>query len=126
MIKAMIFIFNNQRKLQLSRFYQLSILMETLDKCFENTCELDLIFHVHKVHNIMAEMVMRVMVLETNMNEIATQIDMQDKLEKSESGLAGAPECAVSIVSNMNLPDITRNNNIGEISIKVPNLPSFK
>lgn len=25
--------------------------METLDKCFENVCELDLIFHVDKVGN---------------------------------------------------------------------------
>ena len=24
--------------------------METLDKCFENVCELDLIFHVDKVN----------------------------------------------------------------------------
>ena len=32
--------------------------METLDKCFENVCELDLVFHVDKVHNILAEMVM--------------------------------------------------------------------
>lgn len=27
--------------------------METLDRCFENVCELDLIFHVDKVHNIL-------------------------------------------------------------------------
>lgn len=32
----------------------------------------------------MAEMVMGGMVLETNMNEIVTQIDAQNKLEKSE------------------------------------------
>lgn len=67
------------------------VFVETLDKCFENVCELDLIFHVDKVHNILAEMVMGGMVLETNMNEIVTQIDAQNKLEKSEAGLAGAP-----------------------------------
>ncbi|RMB97083.1 hypothetical protein DUI87_26366 [Hirundo rustica rustica] len=60
-------------------------IVETLDKCFENVCELDLIFHVDKVHNILAEMVMGGMVLETNMNEIVTQIDAQNKLEKSEN-----------------------------------------
>nr|XP_055154654.1 AP-3 complex subunit sigma-1 isoform X4 [Symphalangus syndactylus] len=37
-----------------------------------------------QVHNILAEMVMGGMVLETNMNEIVTQIDAQNKLEKSE------------------------------------------
>ncbi|NXN82514.1 AP3S1 protein, partial [Bombycilla garrulus] len=62
----------------------LQVFVETLDKCFENVCELDLIFHVDKVHNILAEMVMGGMVLETNMNEIVTQIDAQNKLEKSE------------------------------------------
>ena len=51
--------------------------METLDKCFENICEVDLIFHVDKVHSILAEMVMGGMVLETNMNEIVTQTDAQ-------------------------------------------------
>ena len=32
--------------------------METLDKCFENVCELDLIFHCDAVHQILAELVM--------------------------------------------------------------------
>ncbi|VFV42464.1 Hypothetical predicted protein, partial [Lynx pardinus] len=96
------------------------------NKCFENVCELDLIFHVDKVHNILAETVMGGMVLETNMNEIVTQIDASNKLEKSEAGLAGAPAHAVSAVKNMNLPEIPRNINMGDISIKVPNLPSFK
>ena len=60
------------------------------------------------------------------MNEIVTQIDASNKLEKSEAGLAGAPAHAVSAVKNMNLPEIPRNINMGDISIKAPNLPSFK
>ncbi|ELR55562.1 hypothetical protein M91_01694, partial [Bos mutus] len=36
----------------------IQVFVETLDKCFENICELDLTFHVDKVHNILAEMVM--------------------------------------------------------------------
>ncbi|XP_059910492.1 AP-3 complex subunit sigma-1 isoform X1 [Gadus macrocephalus] len=62
----------------------IQVFVETLDKCFENVCELDLIFHVDKVHNILAEMVMGGMVLETNMNEIIMQVDAQNKMEKSE------------------------------------------
>lgn len=58
--------------------------VETLDKCFENVCELDLIFHVDKVHYILNELVMGGMVLETNMNEILSRIDDQNKLEKQE------------------------------------------
>uniref|UniRef100_A0A8C7WV22 Adaptor related protein complex 3 subunit sigma 1 n=1 Tax=Oryzias sinensis TaxID=183150 RepID=A0A8C7WV22_9TELE len=63
----------------------IQVFVETLDKCFENVCELDLIFHVDKVHNILAEMVMGGMVLETNMNEIITQVDAQNKMEKAEA-----------------------------------------
>ncbi|XP_048099202.1 AP-3 complex subunit sigma-1 isoform X1 [Alosa alosa] len=62
----------------------IQVFVETLDKCFENVCELDLIFHVDKVHYILGEMVMGGMVLETNMNEIITQVDSQNKMEKSE------------------------------------------
>ncbi|XP_048450964.1 AP-3 complex subunit sigma-1 isoform X3 [Rhincodon typus] len=68
----------------------IQVFVETLDKCFENVCELDLIFHVDKVHNILAEMVMGGMVLETNMNEIVTQIDAQSKMEKSETASTAA------------------------------------
>uniref|UniRef100_A0A4W6CD61 Adaptor related protein complex 3 subunit sigma 1 n=1 Tax=Lates calcarifer TaxID=8187 RepID=A0A4W6CD61_LATCA len=75
-----------------------------------------------QVHNILAEMVMGGMVLETNMNEIITQVDAQNKMEKSEERLL----VPVSAVKNMNLPEMPRNINIGDISIKVPNLPSFK
>ncbi|XP_043567089.1 AP-3 complex subunit sigma-1 isoform X7 [Chiloscyllium plagiosum] len=69
----------------------IQVFVETLDKCFENVCELDLIFHVDKVHNILAEMVMGGMVLETNMNEIVTQIDAQNKMEKSETFIFQSP-----------------------------------
>uniref|UniRef100_A0A8C3YNW3 AP complex mu/sigma subunit domain-containing protein n=1 Tax=Catagonus wagneri TaxID=51154 RepID=A0A8C3YNW3_9CETA len=104
----------------------IQVFVETLEKCFENVCELDLIFHVDKVHNILADMVMGGKVLEAERNEIVTQTDAQNKLEKSEAGLAGALARAVSAVKNMSLPEIPRNSNTGDISIKVPNLSSFK
>ena len=62
----------------------IQVFVETLDKCFENVCELDLIFHVDKVHYILNELVMGGMVLETNMSEIITRIDEQSKLERQE------------------------------------------
>uniref|UniRef100_A0A8C2PCV2 AP complex mu/sigma subunit domain-containing protein n=1 Tax=Capra hircus TaxID=9925 RepID=A0A8C2PCV2_CAPHI len=69
----------------------IQVFVETLDKCFENVCELDLIFHMDKVHYILQEVVMGGMVLETNMNEIVAQIEAQNRLEKSEGGLSAAP-----------------------------------
>ena len=64
--------------------------METLDRCFENVCELDLIFHVDKVHNILQEVCLGGMVLETNMTEILTHVEAQNKLEKSEASPTSA------------------------------------
>ena len=62
----------------------IQVFVETLDKCFENVCELDLIFHMDKVHYILNELVMGGMVLETNMTEILTRVEEQNKLEKEE------------------------------------------
>ncbi|NXH34074.1 AP3S2 protein, partial [Myiagra hebetior] len=103
----------------------IQVFVETLDKCFENVCELDLIFHMDKVHHILQEMVIGGMVLETNMNEIVAQVEAQGKLEKAEGGLSAAPSRAVSAVKNISLPEIPRNINIGDINIKVPNLSQF-
>lgn len=46
-----------------------------------------------QVHNILAEMVMGGMVLETNMNEIITQVDAQNKMEKSEVSAPPPASC---------------------------------
>ncbi|KAM9311267.1 AP-3 complex subunit sigma-2 isoform 6-T6 [Gastrophryne carolinensis] len=124
MIKA-ILVFNNHGKPRFIRFYQHFVFVETLDKCFENVCELDLIFNVDKVHYILHEMVMGGMVLETNMNEVVAQVEAQNKLEKSETGFSAAPARAVSAVKSMNLPDLPRNINIGDLNIKVPNLSNL-
>lgn len=79
----------------------IQVFVETLDKCFENVCELDLIFHVDKVHYILNELVMGGMVLETNMTEILTRIEDQNKLEKQEVSTAckcrNYPNCDVFI-----------------------------
>uniref|UniRef100_A0A4W4GKB0 AP complex mu/sigma subunit domain-containing protein n=1 Tax=Electrophorus electricus TaxID=8005 RepID=A0A4W4GKB0_ELEEL len=78
-----------------------------------------------QVHYILQEVVMGGMVLETNMNEIVGQVELQNRMEKSEGGLSAAPARAVSAVKNMNLPEIPRNINIGDINIKVPSLSPF-
>lgn len=96
----------------------IQVFVETLDKSFENVCELDLIFHVDKVHYILSEIVMGGMVLETNMSEIMTHIEAQNKLEKSEAGLTAAPARAVAAVKNYS-PSVPNLSNIN-----LPSLPS--
>lgn len=46
-------------------------------------------------------------------------------LSHRQGGLSAAPSRAVSAVKNINLPEIPRNINIGDINIKVPNLSQF-
>uniref|UniRef100_A0A8C7JIS8 Adaptor related protein complex 3 subunit sigma 2 n=1 Tax=Oncorhynchus kisutch TaxID=8019 RepID=A0A8C7JIS8_ONCKI len=78
-----------------------------------------------QVHFILQEVVMGGMVLETNMNEIVGQVELQNRMEKSEGGFSAAPARAVSAVKNINLPEMPRNINIGDINIKVPSLSPF-
>jgi AP-3 complex subunit sigma len=99
----------------------IQVFVETLDKCFENVCELDLIFHFDKVQYILQEIVMGGMVLETNMSEIITRIEEMNKLEKSEAGMGGAPSKAMSAVKEMNISNITQKIK----DIKLPDLQSL-
>ncbi|VDN58963.1 unnamed protein product, partial [Dracunculus medinensis] len=99
----------------------IQVFVETLDRCFENVCELDLIFHVDKVHHILNELVMGGMVLETNMNEILLRVQEQEKLEKQEAGIAAAPARAVNAVKNINIPQ-----QIKDFKLTDLNLPNFK
>ncbi|CAJ0584183.1 unnamed protein product, partial [Mesorhabditis spiculigera] len=96
----------------------IQVFVETLDRCFENVCELDLIFHVDKVHHILGELVMGGMVLETNMTEILLRREEQEKLEKQEAGISAAPARAVSAVKSMNLPQQIKD-------LKLPDLPGL-
>eukprot|EP00037_Helgoeca_nana_P014237 m.132642 g.132642 ORF g.132642 m.132642 type:complete len:186 (-) comp22463_c0_seq1:329-886(-) len=65
----------------------IQVFVESLDKRFENVCELDLIFHVERVHHILDEIVMGGMVLETNMVEILKHVDAATALEKKETSV---------------------------------------
>eukprot|EP00005_Dracoamoeba_jomungandri_P001687 CAMPEP_0174252098 /NCGR_PEP_ID=MMETSP0439-20130205/1704_1 /TAXON_ID=0 /ORGANISM="Stereomyxa ramosa, Strain Chinc5" /LENGTH=156 /DNA_ID=CAMNT_0015332593 /DNA_START=62 /DNA_END=528 /DNA_ORIENTATION=+ len=61
------------------------IFVEALDKTFENVCELDLIFHMDKIHHILDEVVMGGLVLETNLSSIIYTIEEQNKIERNEN-----------------------------------------
>jgi len=58
----------------------IQVFVEALDKCFENVCELDLIFHSDRVHYILDEVVMGGMVLETNIGAVLQSIKDQGKM----------------------------------------------
>ena len=49
-------------------------LVETLDKYFENVCELDIMFNIEKAHFILDEMVMSGYITETNKANILAPV----------------------------------------------------
>lgn len=59
----------------------IQVFVEVLDKCFENVCELDLIFNPDKVMFILDEIVMGGMVLETNIASILEAVMEMNRLE---------------------------------------------
>jgi AP-3 complex subunit sigma len=46
------------------------VFVESLDRAFENVCELDLVFHFDEAHHILAEVIQGGVVLETSVEEI--------------------------------------------------------
>lgn len=62
---------------------RLPVLVEALDRRYENVCELDIIHHSDEVLSILDEIVMGGMVLETNIEEVQAALAEQEKLEKA-------------------------------------------
>ena len=63
---------NVQNELSLLEF--IHNLVETLDKYFENVCELDIMFNIEKAHFIIDEMVMSGFITETNKSNILAPV----------------------------------------------------
>ena len=86
----------------------IQVFVEALDRCFENVCELDIIFHSDKVHYILDEIIMAGMVLETNINHILTAINDQNKLHGSalSSKSIGSQSASSAIAAASQAKDI--------------------
>ncbi|KAG0288834.1 hypothetical protein BGZ96_007433 [Linnemannia gamsii] len=65
----------------------IQVFVESLDRCFENVCELDLIFHFKEVHDILAEVITGGMVLETDIGDIVAAVQETGRLAKKPTGL---------------------------------------
>eukprot|EP00933_Yihiella_yeosuensis_P004988 TRINITY_DN10939_c0_g5_i1.p1 TRINITY_DN10939_c0_g5~~TRINITY_DN10939_c0_g5_i1.p1 ORF type:complete len:157 (-),score=21.50 TRINITY_DN10939_c0_g5_i1:84-554(-) len=67
----------------------IQVFVQVLDSCFENVCELDLIYHFDRVNYILDEIVMSGMVLETNADLVVQSIKETKKLETEGTSLFG-------------------------------------
>jgi AP-3 complex subunit sigma len=72
----------------------IQVFVEALDKCFENVCELDLIFHSDRVNYILDEIIMAGMVLETNINHILQAVNDQSKMHAASIQTLNAPSAS--------------------------------
>lgn len=72
----------------------IQVFVEALDKCFENVCELDLIFHSDRVNYILDEIIMAGMVLETNINHILQAVNEQTKMHTASIQTLSAPSAS--------------------------------
>jgi len=75
----------DQQESELGILDLIQVFVETLDKCFEAVCELDLIFNSEKVHYVLDEVIMGGMVLETNISTILRGVREMDKLEQTNA-----------------------------------------
>lgn len=57
-------------------------LVETMDKYFENVCELDIMFNLDKAHFILEEMVTNGCIMETNKANVLKPILLLEKVSK--------------------------------------------
>ncbi|KAL7421108.1 Sigma-adaptin 3A [Cryptotrichosporon argae] len=66
----------------------IQVFVESLDRAFENVCELDLIFHYDEVQYVLAEIIQGGLVLETNINEIASCVQASSRNRKASAASA--------------------------------------
>ncbi|XP_019170660.1 PREDICTED: AP-3 complex subunit sigma-like isoform X1 [Ipomoea nil] len=85
-----IFIFDGSEN-ELAMLDLMQVFVETLDKCFSNVCELDVVFNFNKVHAILDEIVMGGQVLETSSFEVVKAVEDISKLEKGSNSIMLVP-----------------------------------
>ncbi|WVZ26674.1 hypothetical protein V8G54_005218 [Vigna mungo] len=69
-----VFIFDSSEN-ELAMLDLIQVFVETLDKCFRNVCELDIVFNYSKLHTILDEIILGGQVLETSSTEVMKAIE---------------------------------------------------
>ncbi|KAG4941350.1 hypothetical protein JHK87_045221 [Glycine soja] len=86
------FIFDSSEN-ELAMLDLIQVFVETLDKCFRNVCELDIVFNYSKVmHTILDEIILGGQVLETSSNEVMKAIEEISRLESASNAINLVPK----------------------------------
>ncbi|KAJ7944287.1 AP complex subunit sigma [Quillaja saponaria] len=70
----------------------IQVFVETLDKCFKNVCELDVVFNYSKIHTVLDEIIFGGQVLETSSTEVMKAIEEISKLETASNAINLVPK----------------------------------
>jgi AP-3 complex subunit sigma len=64
----------------------IQVFVESLDRCFENVCELDLVFGWQVLQTVLGEIIQGGMVIETSINKIVAAVDEANRGGNGSSG----------------------------------------
>ncbi|KAK9285068.1 hypothetical protein L1049_024253 [Liquidambar formosana] len=86
-----VFVFDSSEN-ELAMLDLIQVFVETMDKCFKNVCELDIVFNYSKMHTILDEIVFGGQVLETNSTEVMKAVEEISKLETASNSITLVPK----------------------------------
>lgn len=86
-----VFVFDTSEN-ELAVLDLIQVFVETLDKCFRNVCELDIVFNYSKLHTILDEIIFGGQVLETSSTEVMKAVEAISKLESSSNSITLVPK----------------------------------
>ncbi|XP_047327782.1 AP-3 complex subunit sigma-like [Impatiens glandulifera] len=86
-----VFVFDTYEN-ELAMLDLMQVFVESLDKCFSNVCELDIVFNFNKVHAILDEIVLGGQVLETDSSDVVKAVQEITRLEKAANSISLVPK----------------------------------
>ncbi|KAL7751338.1 Sigma-adaptin 3A [Sorochytrium milnesiophthora] len=82
----------------------IQVFVESLDRCFENVCELDLIFHFEQIHFILNELIQGGLVLETSIASIVETYQLAKRQASGGGSSSSGSSSGVSRNGRMSSP----------------------
>ncbi|CAN4107544.1 unnamed protein product [Withania somnifera] len=86
----LLFIFDSSEN-ELAMLDLMQVFVETMDKCFSNIRELDIVFNFNKVHAILDEIILGGQVLETSSSEVVKAVEEISKMERAANSIMAVP-----------------------------------
>ncbi|XP_078437439.1 clathrin adaptor complex small chain family protein [Wolffia australiana] len=93
-----VFVFDSSEN-ELAMLDLIQVFVETLDKCFKNVCELDIVYNFNKLHTILDEIIIGGQVLETSSDEVLRALEEITRLEKTANSVGLSTKSVIDRLS---------------------------